>query len=107
MICTIIHVGGTVDPGEPWRAVAGVVGEVILALPAVRARVTVHIAEGDLGLAVFTLVAGLTTAVIVADFVHTGGVVLTKVADTVVYIHLTAHTFKSFGALTSAIYRQH
>ena len=93
VVHAVVDVDGAVLSLESWGAVAGVVGEVVPADPAVLAWLELWGgAEVDLVLAEVAGVSAVARAHVAADPVDAGGVVLAPVPHAVIHIFLTPVT---------------
>lgn len=108
VIGAVVHVGRAVLTHKPGETLARVVGEVVLAHAAVLARVLLagaRAAECDLFLAISSLKSGNAAALILANFVDAGPIVLTPVIYTVINVDFTSHSLKAWGTIAPATTR--
>ena len=105
VISAVVNICRAVLPHKPRHTFARIVGEVVLAHPAVLARVLLAgpgAAECDLYLAISSLKSGNAAALILSNFVDAGPIVLTPVIYTVINVDFTSHSLKAWGTVTPA-----
>ena len=108
VICAVVHICRAILTDKPGDTLARVVGEVILANAVVLTRVLLPgsgAAECDLFLAISSLKSGNATALILANFVDAGSIVLTPVIYTVINVDFTSHSLESWGTIAPATTR--
>ena len=108
IVRTVVNICRAVLTHKPGHTLARVVGEVVLAHPAVLARVLLAgpgAAECDLFLAISSLKSGNAAALILSNFVDAGPIVLTPVIYTVINVDFTSHSLKARGTVAPATTR--
>ena len=102
MVHAVVDVPGAVGSVEAGLTLARVVGEMVYASPAILTRAEFGGGtEGNFGLAKLPGEAPCALALIGADVVDAGGVVLAPVVDAVVGVDLASRALKSVGANTT------
>ena len=108
VISAVVHICRAILTDKPGETLARVVGEVIFANAVVFARVLFAgsgSAESDLLLAISSLKSGNATALILANFVDAGPIVLAPVIYTVINVDFTSHSLESWGTIAPATTR--
>ena len=108
VIGAVVNICRAILTDKPGDTLARVVGEVILANAVVLTRVLLAgpgAAECDLFLAISSLKSGNATALILANFVDAGSIVLTPVIYTVINVDFTSHSLESWGTIAPATTR--